>query len=96
MAEDGEWKVDMASGSRTATLRLGPVFFAEVVPPERTPEGQWWKATLNGQLLGEFNGEAAARSRIEWEIANRIRLMRPGWDRMRARGIPKSGGGGRG
>jgi hypothetical protein len=84
--DDGQWReYSDASGTVIgATLHLGPVFQGEVSWGEYA-KGMYWRAHLNGQVMGGYPTMAAAKERIEWEVWNRIRIMIPSYRRVMAR-----------
>lgn len=91
MAQDGEWSRGVIYEG-IEVLKLGRVFYGEVILLADADGLRWWEAKLNCHPLGTFGGDDMARARVEYEIATQIRGMREGWDRLRARGIPDSAG----
>ena len=94
MVNEGTWDEWNSNDARGATLRLGPVFSASVAYPTPASGSLYWAVSLNGEALGGYGAEDCARARAEWEIWNRVRLMRPGYMALLARReFWKSGGG---
>jgi hypothetical protein len=84
---EGRW-LDYRS-SRTgevegSTIRLGPVFQGEVY---RQYKDGWsgWRASLNGEDMAGHPTFAGAKARIDWEIWNRLRQTREGYEVLLAR-----------
>lgn len=84
---EGKW-LDYRS-SRTgevegSTIRLGPVFQGEVY--HQYKDG-WsgWRAALNGEDMAGYPTLAGAKARIDWEMWNRLRQVREGYEALLAR-----------
>lgn len=77
MEDDGLWTTEGWPQIERAVLKLGTVFRADVV---RLPETGLYQATLNTHIdIGRHRTIPEAQARAEWEIWNRVRLMRPGY-----------------
>lgn len=75
MHGEGEWR--KLWDSDTWELRLDPVFRAYVSPVDGK-----WKPTLNGIELSLYPRLERAQARIDWEIWNRLRMIREGYRRV--------------
>lgn len=65
-----------------SAIHVGPVFSGEVT--YKSGRGGW-RCTLNGQDMGGYPTMAGAKARIDWEIWNRLRQVRAGYEVLLAR-----------
>jgi hypothetical protein len=63
-----------------STMKLSPVFQCEV-----SLEGKSWKATLNGERMGEYSTLIGAKKRLDWECWNRLRQIHDSYRVLMAR-----------
>ena len=82
---EGDWVSWSIDGRAGAKLCLGPVFLGEISYPHDLGLGARWRAWLNHEHLGFFRNAEEAKSRIEREVLERLRLMEPAWTRFQAR-----------
>jgi len=86
-ADEGQWRDYRSSQTGQvvgSSIRVGPVFQGEVY--HQTKDG-WsgWRATLNGEDMAGYPTLAGGKARIDWEIWNRLRQARRGYEALMAR-----------
>jgi len=80
---DGHWNDRRDDKDvRSSTMRIGPVFRGEATYSDG--KGRW-SCSLNGEAMGGYPALAGAKARIDWEIWNRLRQVRAGYDVLMAR-----------
>ena len=77
MAE-GQWDEPYELRGKLWQLKCGPVFTADI---SHLWHGQQYchRPTLNGEALGYYPKLDRAKARVEWEIWNRVRQMKPAY-----------------
>ena len=80
-----EWAAETGRQERGSSLWVGGVFHGEVSYHAEIAGKAHWRPTLNGQALGGYPTMEAAKARVDWEIWNRVRLMKPGYVALLAR-----------
>jgi hypothetical protein len=78
--QPGEWQDWTIGESHGSRLSLAPVFEAEIFR-----DGEYWRATLNGERLSAHPTIEDAKARCDWEIWNRVRQFKSGWLALLAR-----------
>lgn len=76
--EDGKWNDWRGSDTMGSTIRVGPIFSANIV--HACVNGCYrWQCSLDGGDMGCYPTLGGAKARLDWEMWNRVRLARPGF-----------------
>lgn len=87
MSFEGKWR-DYGPGGEPhgSSIQVGQTWGGEVFYDKPDRDGKrYWTAKLNTKPLGGFPNMAEAKSRVDWQIWNEMRLAQEGYKLVAAR-----------